>query len=159
MATLANIFDRLMAPRVAAVAAAPRIRPFLPDNPFAVRALANEDVYFFVKRIDNSRVVRAADPKARGACWKWIASSLTATALVVGLLFPNLYGLLAGYQIETLRQEQRRLQNESAALELEQARLLSPARLEELARMQQFIDPAPQRVVYLDAREGTLAKR
>jgi hypothetical protein len=35
---------------------------------------------------------------------------------------------------------------------LKEAELLSPARMEELARDQQFVDPPPQKVVYLDGQ-------
>ena len=52
---------------------------------------------------------------------------------------------MAGYKIEALRQERQRLELDRAALELAEAKLLSPARLEQLARMQRFVDPAPER--------------
>ncbi|MCU1338011.1 MAG: hypothetical protein JWO19_3592 [Bryobacterales bacterium] len=117
-----------------------------------VRPFANEDIFFYVKRIDNSRVVRAADPQARQVCWKLIGSVVAAAVLLIAVLLPGAYGLLAGYQIQTLRQDARRLANERASLELQEAQLLSPARMEELARMQQFVDPAPQKVVYLDGQ-------
>ena len=32
-------------------------------------ALPNDDIYFYSKKIDNSRLVRQADPGARGECW------------------------------------------------------------------------------------------
>ena len=115
-----------------------------------VRTFANEDIYFFVKRIDNSGVVREADPKARGACWKLIGSVVTAAILLVGVLLPGAYSLLAGYQIQSLKQESARLQTEQSSLELQEATLVSPARMEELAKQQQFIDPPAQKVVYLD---------
>ena len=35
-------------------------------NPFELRSLPQEDVCFFCKKIDNSRLVREPDPKARG---------------------------------------------------------------------------------------------
>ena len=80
--------------------------------------------------------------------------------VVIGLLLPTLYGLIAGYRMEALRQERQRLDLDRASLELAEAKLLSPARLEELAKMQQFIDPAPQKVVYLDSKsEQKLAQR
>jgi hypothetical protein len=122
-----------------------------------VRAFPNEDIYFWVKRIENSRVVRRADPAASGMCWKLIGSAGAAAILLIAVLLPSAYGLLAGYQIQSLRDEGRKLTNELSSLELEEAKLLSPARLEELARMQQFIDPAPQTLIYLDARQGALA--
>ena len=71
------------------------------------------------------------------------------------MLLPSAYGLLAGYQIQTLRGEAQRLASEQASLELQEAKLVSPARMEELARMQQFVDPEAQKVVYLDSKDGS----
>jgi hypothetical protein len=117
-----------------------------------VRPFANEDIYFFVKRIDNSRVVREADPQARQACWKLIGSVAAAVVLLIAVLLPSAYGLLAGYQVQSLRQEGQKLVTEQSSLEVEESRLMSPARMEELAREQQFVDPPSQKVVYLDNR-------
>ena len=148
MATLATVLDKIFENGVrTAGGVARRAEPSGPVRPFA-----NEDIFFYVKRIDNSRVVRAADPQAREACWKLIGSVVAAAVLLIAVLLPGAYGLLAGYQIQTLRQEATKLVNERAALELQEAKLLSPARMEELARMQQFVDPAPQKVVYLDGQ-------
>jgi len=121
-----------------------------------VPEFANADIYFFVKRIDNSRVVRADDPGAGETCWKMIGSVVAAVVLLVGVLLPSAYGLLAGYQIQSLRREGQRLATEQASLELQEAALVSPQRMEELARIQQFIDPAPNKVVYLEGH-GRLA--
>jgi hypothetical protein len=120
-----------------------------------VRAFPNEDIYFFVKRIDNSRVVRQADPQAGGVCWKMIGSVGAAALLLIGVLLPSAYGLLAGYQIQSLKEESKRLAAQEASLELQEAKLVSPERMEQLARMQQFIDPEPQKVVYLDSKDGS----
>ena len=120
-----------------------------------LRAFPNEDIYFFAKRIDNSRVVRQADPKAGRVCWKMIGSVGVAALLLIGVLLPSAYALLAGYQIQSLKEEARRLESQQASLELAEAELLSPARMEELARRQQFIDPEPQKVVYLDSKDGS----
>jgi hypothetical protein len=149
MATLAAILDRFIAAK-GLEQAAPRTRVLEQEDPFEVPAFPNEDVYFYIKRIDNSQVVREADPAARRACWKLIGSSLTIAALVIGLLLPGLYGLVAGYRMEALRQEKDRLMLDRATLEYQESKLLDPARLEELAKLQQFVDPAPTKVVYLD---------
>ncbi|MGA3189847.1 MAG: hypothetical protein ABSF22_22295 [Bryobacteraceae bacterium] len=124
----------------------------------ALRAFANDDIYLYVKRFDNSKVVREADPQARGTCWKLIGSVVAAVMLLISVLLPSAYGLLAGYQIQSLRQEGERLATEQTSLELAAAQLLSPQRMEELARIQQFIDPPAQKVVYLEnAQSGTVA--
>ena len=159
MATLATILDRFVAPK-SLEQATPRARVLEEADPFEVPAFPNEDVYLFVKRIDNSRVVRESDPAARKVCWRLIGSSFAIATVVIGLLLPTLQGLIAGYRMEALRQERQRLELDRASLELQEAKLLSPARLEELARMQQFVDPAPQKVVYLDGKsDEKLAQR
>jgi cell division protein FtsL len=155
MASLATVYNRIAGPK-AASDTGENVAPAA-DDQFRLRPLPNEDIYFFVKDIDNGRVVRQADPKARGACWRMILSGGTAVLLLIGVLLPSAAGRIAGYQIESLRQEQQRLQAEKSALEIEEARLLSPRRLEEIARLQRFVDPDPQKVVYLNGKSAALA--
>jgi hypothetical protein len=151
MATLATVCSRIFTKETArSVTGSHRSARAVP-----VRAFANEDIYFFVKRIDNSRVVRQTDPQAGGVCWKMIGSVGAAALLLIGVLLPSAYGLLAGYQIQSLRSEALRLAGEQASLELQEAKLVSPARMEQLARQQQFIDPEPEKVVYLDSKDGS----
>ena len=152
MATVATVWNRFFDR-----AAAPTAERSRADEDARVPAFANDDIYFFVKRIDNSRVVRAADPVARGACWKLIGSVVAAAVLLVVVLLPSAYGLMAGYQIQSLRREGQRLAAEQASLELDVAQLLSPERMQELARIQQFIDPGTDQVVYLEGEQGSLA--
>ncbi len=160
MATLATIMDRFT---TANGASGDSSRPRVMDNedPFEVPQFPNEDVYLYIKHIDNSRVLREADPAARKVCWRLIGSSFAFAVLVIGLLLPSLNQLMAGYRMEALRQERQRLELDRASLELAETKLLSPARLEELARMQRFVDPAPEAVVYLDANKSDqiLAKK
>jgi hypothetical protein len=148
MATLATALDKLFESQInRAGSAAHRTGASAAVPPFA-----NEDIYFHIKRIDNSRVVRAIDPQARQDCWKMIGSVVAAAVLLIAVLLPGAYSLLAGFQIQELRQEAHKLVNEQASLELKEAELLSPARMQELARDQQFVDPLPQKVVYLDGQ-------
>jgi len=101
-----------------------------------LRSFANEDIYFYVKRIDNTRVMREADPKAGGnllEAYRFSGCGRRASGLgpAAERLRPA-----RGYQIQSLRQDAQRLVGEQSSLELDEARLLSPARMEELARMQ-----------------------
>jgi hypothetical protein len=152
MATLDQVWGRLFARPVMEGYRAPRRAAST-----RVRSFANEDILFYVKRIDNSRVVREADPASRGRALKLAGSVFGVAVLLIAVLLPSAYGLLAGYQIQSLRQEGDRLAADQASLELQESQLLSPARMEQLAREQQFVDPAPQKVVYLEGAQGSLA--
>jgi hypothetical protein len=159
MATLATFFDRFIAAK-STDTLSPRARVLEPEDTFEVPSFPNDDVYFYVKRIVNTGVVREADPAARKACWRMIGYSFLVATLMISLLLPTLYQLMAGYRMEALRQERERLELDRAALELSESRLVSPARLEELARMQRFVDPAPDSVVYLENKsDQILAKK
>ena len=156
MATLANIFNQFSgAKALAGAEAGSAVRERCDE--YRLRTLPNEDVYMFVKRIDNSRVVKQADPRARSRDWKLIGTGSFAAAVFVGVLLPSAYGLMAGYQLNQLHQQHEQLVAEHSKLEIEEARLVSSERLQELANQQQFIDPAPDRTVYLPQSDSSLA--
>ncbi|MBV6431886.1 MAG: Cell division protein FtsL [Bryobacteraceae bacterium] len=148
-ATLTTLYDRLLGKGSTRVDARwMEARPKVTDS--RLRPFPNEDVSFHVKRIDNSHVIREQDPRTGKFCWKTIGAASVCTALVIGLGLPVGYRRMAGYQIEDLKQEYKRLQALNAELELREAKLLSPERLAELARLQEFVDPDPGRVIHLD---------
>ena len=117
-----------------------------------MRPIANEDVYLFVKRIDNGGVVRATDPVARRVRSGSVATGFIAAMLVIAGLVPAAYNTMAGFTLQHLRQEQTQLKQEQATLDLQEAQLLSPAHLEQIARTLKMVDPAPQAVQYLDGK-------
>jgi cell division protein FtsL len=121
-------------------------------DPFQLRALPQEDVLFYCKKIDNSRLVREPDPQARGACWSAIGAACFLLAVLTSVVVPNVASTLAGYKLQALRVEERQLLDEKRTLELEEARLLSPQRLEKLAQGQNLMAPFPGQVVRLNAK-------
>ena len=158
MATLAqHFFDRL---NTKPPEEAPHALVADPREAFRLRKFPNEDVHLFVKRIDNSRVVRDSDPRSRRKCWNMIVSACAVAVFLTGLFLPSVQGLLAGYNIETLRQEKQRLEKERTALDYAETKLLTIEHLHELAERQRFVDSSmPQRFIYLDGKaDGTLAK-
>ena len=50
-------------------------------DPMALTGLPNDDIYFYCKRIDNSRLVRQADTHAKGE-WSAIAGVCAAALLI-----------------------------------------------------------------------------
>ncbi|MBL8220217.1 MAG: hypothetical protein JNL62_13370 [Bryobacterales bacterium] len=152
MATLATFFDRLTG-RGGAQAVTQGVRPDARRaSGYRLRPFPNDDVHLHVKRIDNSRVIRAVDPQTPRVCWKLIGGVSTAAVLLIGMLLPSGYRLMAGYQLEELRKEQDLLSRQISELETSEAKLLSPERLAELAKLQDFADPDPSRIIHLDTK-------
>lgn len=146
MAAWTVIFDKFgdMAAERSAEAA-----PRRETERFRLRPLPAEDVYLHIKAFDNSQVVRLEDPAARGTCWKAIGATVASATVLIVLLLPSVFSLLAGYKLQQLEAEQQELAKQRSALILERTSLLTPQRLEEIARYQEMVDPAPQMVQYL----------
>jgi len=131
------------------------------DDPFMLRALPNDAVYFYAKRIDNSRIVRQADPAARGECWSAMGAASVLLVLGASIIAPHVGGVLAGYKLEALKQEQQTLVNEKRELEVKEAGLLSPERLNDLARARNLASPGADQVIHLDgvvSSDGSYAR-
>jgi hypothetical protein len=125
---------------------------------FRLRALPLDDVFLFCKRIDNSRLVRQPDPRAGSACWTVIGAASVVLAFLTGVLAPNVANTIAGYKLEALRSEAQSLAGERRTLELQEARLLSPERLDKLAKDRNLVEPSASQVVHLDNKgEGKVA--
>ena len=157
MATLPTFYRRTGTPVHPEVAARP-VGVLRDGNPYMLRALPNDDILFYCKKIDNGRLVREADPKSRGACWSAIAGACALLVLLTGTFFPTVATTIAGYKLEALRAEERHLVSERASLDLLEAELLSPARLDRLARDNNLVTPSSLQVVHLETRaDGTVA--
>jgi hypothetical protein len=126
-------------------------------DPFLLRALPHDDVYMFTKKIDNSRLVREADPQSRGACWSAIGAACLLLVLLTGAFAPTAMTTLAGYKLEALHAEERRLLEEGRGLDLQEAELLSPARLDQLAHKNNLVAPSTNQVIHLDKPAGEVA--
>lgn len=93
------------------------------------------DIYF-VQNIDNSRVVRVADPRRR----REQQIMLTAVAMVFLFLFgytwQNYRMMRLGYQIESVRKQEAGLRKWNRELRLEEAALRDPTRVYQVAENQ-----------------------
>jgi len=157
MATLATFVNRFVGVRELTATDAPPAVWTRTESP-RLRPIANEDVYLFVKRIDNSSVVRAADPVARRARSRTVVTGFVAAMLVIAGLVPAAYNTMAGFTLEDLRQEQAKLKQQEAQLDLVQAKLLSYERLEKLAKSLKMVEPNPTQVQILEGKNKTEAR-
>ncbi len=147
MATLATFLRRNDA---IAIAAQRRDAVRVQSDPFQLRALPNDDIYFYSKKIDNSRVIRQADPGARGECWSAVGAAGILLVLGGSIIAPHVGSVLAGYKLEALKQERQTLIDQKRDLEVKEAGLLSPERLNALAQARKLTSPASDQVIHLD---------
>jgi hypothetical protein len=129
-------------------------------DPCLLRALPNDAIYFYSKKIDNSRIVRQADPEARGECWSAVGAAAVLLMLGASIIAPHVGSVLAGYKLETLKQERQSLIDQKRDLEVKEAGLLSPERLNGLARVRSLGSPAADQVIHLDTPsvDGSFAR-
>ena len=102
--------------------------------------LGTPEIYF-AKRIDNTRVVRVADPKRRREM-VYFGSMLTLLfVLVMVYLLQHLSAIEYGYKIEQAKAEQNAIVQINRALQVEVSSLTDLQRIEVQARQYGMIPP------------------
>lgn len=122
-----------------------------------LRALPREDIFLYVKPIDNSRV------KCVEARSEWLSSAAAAVCVVllalsfIIALAPSSIIRLCNHRMEELTQEEGMLVNRLRVLRAEEAELLSPAKLQEYAG-ERFVTPSPKEMVYAPPARDDVAR-
>ena len=106
---------------------------------------------YFTKRIDNSRVVRVADPKRRREMLYFGITLGVFFLLVMVYLLQHLSAIEYGYRIEAEKQQLQQLEEQNRQLRLTEAQLDDPARIDQMARQLGLAAPRPGQVVRPDA--------
>ena len=123
-------------------------------DPMLLSGLPNDDIYFYSKRIDNSRLVRQADTHATNE-WSAIGGACAAALLVGGMMIaPGVAGVMDSYRIQDLKREQAQLRNERRKLEVQEELLVNAARLEQLAPANNLVRPAGDQVIHLQPKNN-----
>ena len=122
------------------------------QDPFQLRPLPLDDVYFYAKPIDNGRLEKEPDPRSGKRCWSAIGVACLVVGLLTGVLAPKEANTLAGYQLEGLRAQERQLLEQRRMLELKEAELVSPKNLEQFARDGNLTLPQPGQVSHLEPK-------
>lgn len=164
MATMAGTFTRIMEPFAGwrergshagnhpvarSVAAAAAVAD---ADPYALPGLPFDNIYFHSKMIDNTRLIRQADPKAKGECLTAIAA-VSAVALLIGsMVAPSVKGIMDSYRIQELKHEQLQLQTERRKLDVEEEKMISASRLDSLAPEHNLVRPAANQVIRLQPK-------
>ena len=128
--------------------------------PVDLRASARRSVagitpeFYFHKIIDNSRLVKVADPRRRREIRMFSSVVLAFFLLVMFYAGQHFRSIQYGYQIEAQRVERDRLVEMNRTLKLEEAALRDPGRIDVLARRMGLESPHPGQVISLDAGAG-----
>lgn len=122
--------------------------------------------FYFQKTIDNSRIVKVADPKRRREVRMFSASVAALFLLLMFYAWQHFSAVEYGYRIEAQKAERDRLVELNRTMKLEEAGLRDPGRIDGLARQMGLTAPQPGQVVRLEneepgaavlARVGTVA--
>lgn len=112
---------------------------------------------YFAKRIDNSRVVRVADPKRRREMLSFGVTLAVFFLLVMVYLLQHLSAIEYGYRIEQLKAEQSSIVESNRELKLEEASLKDLERIDIEARKLGMIPPVAGQVQVIESGNGDSA--
>ncbi len=108
--------------------------------------------FYFPQQVDNSRLVKYADPGERRSQNHMVLVSLAVVALLLLSAYPRFALTRTGYAIEELKLQRESLLETNRKLRLEEATLRDPGRIDAIARNQLGMVPAAAgQVIALDA--------
>jgi cell division protein FtsL len=131
----------------------PKTRRRPRSAPAAGRASFPE--FYFVKHIDNSRLVREVDVERRRECFSLLGLGVLVFLFVLMFAWQHFQCVRYGYQVEQVKAEYTLLEEQNHQLRLEQAALVDPQRIDTLARNQLgMVSPGPQQVIRVGGPES-----
>jgi len=113
--------------------------------------------FYFHKTIDNSRVVKIADPRRKREIRIFSASMAALFLLVLFYAWQHFSAVQYGYKIEAQKTQRDQLVEQNRALKLEEAGLRDPGRIDTLARQMGLESPQPGQVVRLENQDAQTA--
>jgi len=114
--------------------------------------LGTPEIYFR-KAIDNSRLVKVEDPRRSREMTQFGIALCCLFLLVMGYALQHFRAIEYGYKIESLRSERDGLAEMNRALQLEEASLRDPGRIDVMARKLGLQAPQPGQVIRMDSSD------
>ena len=105
---------------------------------------------YFVKSIDNSRLVKVEDPRRTREMRQFGIALGCLFLFVMAYAFQHYKAIEYGYKIEALKSQRDNLMEVNRALRLEEASLRDPERIDRLARELGLQSPQAGQVVRMD---------
>jgi cell division protein FtsL len=130
----------------------PKTRRRLKSAPAGGRAAFPD--FYFVKQIDNSRLVREIDVERRREFLSLFGLGVLVFSFLLLLAWQHFQSVRSGYQIEQLKADYAALEEQNHTYRLEQAALADPQRIDSLARTQlKMITPDPKQLIRVGSAE------
>jgi cell division protein FtsL len=107
--------------------------------------------YFVAKRIDNSRLVKAADPVRIREMRVFSAACAVLFSLIMVYGLQHFNAIESSYRVESEKQTLDQLREENRQLRLSEAELSQPSRIDQMARQMGLAEPQPGQVVHPNA--------
>jgi cell division protein FtsL len=107
--------------------------------------------YFLAKRIDNSRLVKAADPIRIREMRGFAAACAVLFSLIMIYGLQHFNAIESSYRVESEKQMLNQLREENRQLRLNEAELSQPSRIDQMARQMGLAQPQPGQVVHPNA--------
>ena len=112
---------------------------------------------FFAKHIDNSRIVKADDPERRKEMRSFTIAMTMFFVLTMVYVWQHFSAIEVGYRVEAQKTAVEQLQEKNRQLELTEAQLSDPSRIDKIAKQLGLDAPTPGQVVRPEGMTGTTA--
>lgn len=112
--------------------------------------------FFTVKRIDNSRVVRAAAPRRLRECAKLVGLAGLLAAVALLYAWQHFQCIQMSYRLEELKSAHAQAAEQNQQLHLEIAELRAPGRIDAIARKLGLTAPVPGQVAPVQGPAGAI---
>jgi hypothetical protein len=114
------------------------------------RAWATTPEIQFAKHIDNSRLVKVADPRRKREMKQFVCALVVLFAVVMFYALQHFSAIQYGYKIEALKSQRDTLLEQSRQLKLEDAYLRDPQRIVPVAQQLGLQTPQVGQVMRLE---------
>jgi cell division protein FtsL len=155
MATMTAGMDMMAtarAPRSRALTVAERNRARFEAQRAARRGPTLE--VFFTKHIDNSRIVKADDPERIREMRMFTGAMSVLFLLVMVYVWQHFSAIEIGYRIEAQKTQVLQLREQNRELQLSEAQLTQPGRIDKIAKQLGMDVPQPGQVIRNDSMTG-----
>jgi cell division protein FtsL len=105
---------------------------------------------YFNKAIDNSRLVKVADPQRAREIRMFSIAAAVLFSFIMIYAWQHLSSIEYGYKIEAQKIERDALLEQNRAMRLEEASLRDPDRIEQLAARMGLVSPQAGQVMHLE---------